>query len=94
MGPCSSIPKFVNAYLSNQIHLEAKTRQGATTFHALKNSYPQCDMSSYDGDIFPKKMNFLTMQAKFDDQYFSNQRYEIVKKLFLCNNLRYFIQMS
>ena len=54
MGPRVSISKFINAYLSNQIHLEGEIGQGATTFYAVnKKSYPKCDMSSFDSNHWP-----------------------------------------
>ena len=80
-----SISKFVIAYLSNQIPLEG------TTIEANDIQNVPCPAVVV---ILALKINFLTTQAKFEGQYFSNWRCEIVKKFFLCNNFRYSVQMS
>ena len=47
-------------------------------------------MSSCDSDTGPQKINFLTTQAKFEGQYFSNRRCEIVKKIFFVQQFDVF----
>ena len=59
MGPRVSILKFINAYLSNQIHLEGEICQGATTFYAVnKKSYPNVVCPAVIVIIGPEKSTF------------------------------------
>ena len=77
----SSISKFVKTYLSSQIHLEV------TTFHTGKENHIQNVICPAVIVILFLKSKLLTARAKFEGQYFSNQRCEIVKKLFSATTL-------
>ena len=95
MGPHGSISEFVKAYLINQIQLEGKISQETITFHAVKENHIQNVICPALTVILAlKKINFLTTRAMVEGQYFSNCRCETMKKLFLCNNFIYSIQMS
>ena len=77
---------------------------GYDFFNCMKSSIPlsnfifQMDLvaeicinkSSCDCDIGSKKSTFLTTQGKFENQYFSNQRCEIVKKIIFAQPLHVF----